>query len=181
MCFFITIAVPARNADLVPQVFGRDFRTDPTANPAIAAALPTGYALMLLTSGMCSCSLYSVPLSDAQPDPEDHLRRKYAKRGWSDAKIARAVEQAKQSGTKNLHVRGLRPDVVTRLQELCQTAGKVAVIVHWYGGDIEAEQFVPTRAEPCECAELPARAAQLREDELLVVAARRGAWAGTVA
>jgi hypothetical protein len=173
MCFFITIAVPAPKAALVPDVFGRGFRTASTANPAVVAALPTDYAPTLVTNGHCSCDLYAAPRSETEPDLGDHLRKKYAKRGWSDSKIARALEQAKARDSKNLHARGIHRDVVSRLQELCRAAGSVAVVVHWYSGQVETEQLSLRQAKPCDCAELPARAAALCEDEVLVAASRR--------
>jgi hypothetical protein len=174
MCFYVIIAVPADRGDHVPEVFGQGFKTSPTANRSISAALPAGYPARLITNGMCSCDLYASPRSETEADPEDHLRRKYAKLGWSDAKITRAVEQAKAKGSKNLHARGLRSDVVSRLQELCQSAGKVAVLVHWYHGDVETERLSLTRAQPCDCGELPSRATTLREGEVLIAVDRAG-------
>jgi hypothetical protein len=173
MCFFITIAVPAQKAGLVEEVFGRGFHTAPTANASVAAALPAGYAALLVTDGHCSCDLYAAPQSPTGRNPEDHLRKKYAKRGWSDAKIARAVEQGKASGPKNLHTRGLRADVASRLVELCHAAGGVTVVVHWYRGRVETEPLSLKHAEPCDCADLPTRAASLPEDEVLIAASRR--------
>ena len=77
MCFFITIAVPAQKAGLVPEVLGRGFHTAPMANPAVAAALPAGYVTMLVTNGHCSCDLFASPRSATEADRKDHLRKKY--------------------------------------------------------------------------------------------------------
>jgi hypothetical protein len=173
MCFFITISVPAQKANLVPEVFGRGFHTSQTANPAVIAALPASHATMLVTNGHCSCDLYASPRSATEPDPEAHLRKKYAKRGWSKAKVMRAVEQAKASSSRSLHARGFIPDVAERLQALCKAAGTVAVVVHWYSGQVETEQLSLKHAEPCDCADLPARAADLPADEVLVATNRR--------
>src|SRR5262245_9166657 len=90
MCYFITIAVPAKKVNLVNGIFGQGLNVTPTGNPCVVSALPNDFAAMLVTGGHCSCGLYSAP----GPDRAEDLRRKYAKRGWSGAKIARAVEQA---------------------------------------------------------------------------------------
>src|SRR5688500_14064247 len=150
MCFYITIAVPAQDAGLVAQVFNRELQIEPSSNAAIMAALPAGYAAALVTNGVCSCGLYG-SLRRSSSDAAERLRHKYAKRGWSEAKIARAVAQASSAGSKGLHPRGLHPDVVTGLQKLCEEAGEVAVVVHWYGGLVESERFALSHAEPCEC------------------------------
>ena len=40
--------------------------------------------------------------------------------------------------------------------------------MHWYSGQVETEPLSLKHAEPCNCAEIPARAANLPEDEVLV-------------
>src|SRR5688500_7852026 len=111
MCFFVTLAVPSQYVDRIGEVFGRGFQTHSTANPSVMAGLPAGYAARLITSGMCSCDLYGRPHSAEAPDSAAHLRRKYEKRGWSETKIKRALEQvtAKESKT-NRAQSGFRSD-----------------------------------------------------------------------
>jgi hypothetical protein len=170
MCFFLTIAVPEEHADQMFDTFGPGFHLGPTANESVLSALPARYTARVLTSGGCSCDLYVRSGTADDANPSEHLRRKYAKRGWSDAKIARAVEQATQA--KPLTFSGLRKDVIEQLGTLCAAAGGVAVVVHWYTGDVERERF-PLVVQTCARDELPARAANLREDEVLAAAVRR--------
>lgn len=174
MCYFITVAVPDRHADRIGDVFAGEFQTYPTVNPVVVAALPAGYTARVLTSGMCCCDLYASPRSPTDPDPAAHLRQKYEKLGWSEAKIRRAIEQSTTHAAKsNLPTSGLRSDVVDGLQTLCRAAGSVAVFVHWYSGGVETEQFSLSRAKHCECDAIPARAEQLAHDELLIAGTRR--------
>src|SRR3954447_12403694 len=100
MCFFVTLAVPSQHARRIGEVFARGFQTRPAANASVAAVLPAGYAARLITSGMCSCDLYARPRGAAAPDPAAHLRRKYEERGWSEAKIKRALEQVEVQPSK---------------------------------------------------------------------------------
>src|SRR5215213_1542275 len=128
MCFFLTVAVPSQHAERIGEAFGRGFQTHPTANASVTAALPAGYAARLVTSGMCSCDLYARPRTADAPDPATHLRRKYEKRGWSEAKIKRALEQAADNASKtNRATSGFRSDVLTGFEALCRAAGSVAL------------------------------------------------------
>ncbi len=55
-----------------------------------AAAMKADGAQMLITSGHCSCDLYR---GDAEQSFDEAAeRRRYLKKGWSSAKIDRAVE-----------------------------------------------------------------------------------------
>src|SRR5688572_3862675 len=127
MCFYLTVAVPADHVERIGEVFGREFGCLDTNNPSVAAALPSGHVGRVIITNGCSCYLYG-KVDDAQEaDPAERLRRKYEKRGWSEAKIARAIEQQRRSARPPLT--GLRDDVVERLQTLCRSVGSVAVLV----------------------------------------------------
>jgi hypothetical protein len=145
MCFFLTVAVPAKQVKRIGEVFARGFGTHATQNASVSAALPVGYKARLVTSGMCSCGLYAPPRVAAESDPSARLRSKYEKLGWTEAKIQRSLKQNVAS-TSQQHppVPGLRDDVADRLNALCRAAGSVAFLVHWYNGDLESE--VPTSA-----------------------------------
>jgi len=173
MCFFLTIAVPSKHADQIAQVFADRFQSRPTSNASVLSALPQNYAARLITRNGCSCDLYARPQTANSIDRAEHLRRKYEARGWSQAKIARAIEQA-QATTIQTPTSGLHADVIERIQTLCRSVGSIGSLVHWYHGDVETESFSPTRAQPCSFTQLPVRAQQLNEDHvLLAIAARK--------
>ena len=174
MCFFVTVAVPSQYVDRIGEVFGRGFQTHETANPSVMAALPAGYAARRITSGMCSCDLYGRRRTAEAPNPVAHLRRKYEKRGWSEAKIKRALEQVavKESKT-NRASSGFRSDVLSGVETLCRAAGSVALLVHWYSGDVESERVRLGQPRRCRFDELAAQAQSLVEDQVLIATARR--------
>ena len=174
MCFFLTMAVPAKHAESIDETFGRGFQTFRSANPTVLAALPKGYVARVLTSGMCSCDLYARAGGAGAASPVDHLRRKYEKRGWNEAKIVRAIKQAEEAQSKSQRpTSGVRADVVEGLQKLCEMAGGVAMLVHWYNGDVDTEQLTLRRLASCRCDELPARARDLGENAVLVATVSR--------
>jgi hypothetical protein len=122
---------------------------------------------------MCSCDLYAPPRSESNANPVPHLRREYEKRGWSEAKIQRAIKQAAAKVRQaNRTEPGFRADVVDCVAALCRATGGVALFVHWYNGDVETERLSVGHARRCRCDELPARTQQLTEGQLLVATAR---------
>jgi len=173
MCFFITIAVPEQHAPRLAEAFGRGFQLHPTANATILRAFPAKFAARLLTSGGCSCDLYSRPDQSVRAGNDDHLRRKYAKLGWSQSKIARAVAQSKAHKFSPVTFSGIRGDVIERLKSLGTTAGAVAVVAHWYDGEIEQERLSLTQGPQCGYDEFSARATKLLENEVLFTVFRR--------
>lgn len=142
MCYFITLAIRTRAADRIQEVFGREFMLPETRNPSLGRALPEGYCLKLLITGMCSCDLYA-PHGAGPPAPDvDRLRKKYAKLGWSQAKSERAIAAAvaKHEAEPN-YFQGLRPDIAEKLADFATRWGTTGLYVHFYNGDIETEEL----------------------------------------
>jgi hypothetical protein len=104
MCHFIAAVVPA-SADLrvLSEVAIRNGRRlEQLHRPAIQAQLGFGEVYLRTTVGPCDCgtSLGSARReSAATPPPRDHLGR-LKKRGWSDTKIRRWLEQQEQADAK---------------------------------------------------------------------------------
>ena len=148
MCYFLTLALPSSSVSRLRDEFQRGFVVLPTSNPAIRRALPGSFELRLLTSGMCSCDLYREPGSQFPPRPsEDELRARFEKRGWSRAKIERAVSQSLARADGRLSFSGLRADVAARITALAQAEGPLALVVHFYSGAVETEA-VPVSPGP---------------------------------
>lgn len=112
--------------------------------------------------------LYARPRSPLSGNREQRLRRKYAKRGWSEAKIERAIAEAGVEEQVAMSFSGLAPVVVEGLQALCASAGEAAVVVHWYRGDTESAGL-SLGQQTCRLVELPECAGRLKEDEVLIV------------
>jgi hypothetical protein len=127
MCYFLFIAVPTDAVDHIKSSFARGFQVRSATNQSLLRVLPTGYSLRVVTSGGCSCELYS----------------------------------------KSASTCGLTESVTTRLEQLCSDAGGLAVLVHWFSGDIDSEPIKLTKSS-CASRSLADFAAQLREDQLLI-------------
>lgn len=139
------------------------------------SAFPPRYAAKAIARDGCSCGLYCSPETAtddndgaAAEDAERALRR-YGRKRWSEAKIARAMQQAQRCKPPRDEWRGLRPDIIERLGALCEAAGGLALVVHQYNGNIDSERFTLVRGPPCKCSELAMRATMLPEDQVLHV------------
>lgn len=137
MCYFITLAVPATHEKLILAHVPRGMHVAPAANPHMIRALPAGFVTRYLMAGGCSCDLFSTDQSVDHSFDEAKLRHAYSSRGWSDAKIDRAIAQKRQAQHTVAHRVGFRDDVTSLLQTLVEAIPRVGLFVHWYDSGID--------------------------------------------
>ena len=145
MCYFITIIVPENFLKEKTVKTPRGLELTPMENLSIQKRILKNEIQLALTSGGCSCDLYSVQNEcDAEEPSQPNYSKKYAKKGWSKAKIARATTSRLQSAntdSKDVNTKQI-PDIVTDyLKEIVQKYGCVKFLVHWYSGSVETEKF----------------------------------------
>lgn len=143
MCYFITIGLPEDKAQFLEDHIPRGFHIAPIENLSVLEQMGRGFRTYLLMSGGCSCSLFNEPRPEAKEAGQtrehsrrERLRRKYEKMGWSAAKIDRALTQLPR-GREGESFTGLRGDVQHFVGELALNVGEVAVVAHWYDGDVQ--------------------------------------------
>ena len=101
MCHFITATLPKtaplKALDAFALNLGRQFQ--PLSNPAVSAQLPSGSDYFLTTLGHCDCGTMSgsARRATAREPNWTQERAKLLTKGWSAAKVARALEQKRQS------------------------------------------------------------------------------------
>src|SRR5688572_20722965 len=100
MCWFVTLGVsPAGAAAL--EVIGHSrsgLHVRKSSNPHVARIFGDADIRFDVTHGGCSCDFYAaVP----EPDPNhiERARARYRRKGWSEAKIARALEASAPAKT----------------------------------------------------------------------------------
>lgn len=171
MCYFITLAVPSEHVETLRHAVRPSFKPGPVANRSILSLLPQDYETFLLTSDGCSCGLY-YPESASRPSSKspERLRKKYAKKGWSEAKIQRAIESCDAAYSQREKEVGFSDDVIYALSGLAECVGRLAVFVHWYSGDVETEG-VTALSPPMEVDTADLARAMPQEDRLLWVRA----------
>jgi hypothetical protein len=123
--------------DLAAHFRNHGLHAAPAASPAMIAALGSSRVFDVTDHG-CSCSLY--PSGPHNMDSEIARRAaKYARKGWSDAKIARALESLRQC-----HSRAKPPRSAMFLKavlDLAQVA-PVYMLAHDYTGRHYEDPFV---------------------------------------
>jgi len=89
-----------------------------------------------VTVGGCSCDFYcgDTPLKTAaDPDAE---RRKYARKGWTRAKIDRAIESSRSAGraTPRKH---LSDEFAAAIETLAMQGARVTLLAHMFSRDFD--------------------------------------------
>ena len=136
MCHFLTIAVPGKIVPEVPQEFRRKIHFTEHANRSVTESTPADWTSFTATSGSCLCDFYKAP--NNAPDDTSKLEMKYRKKGWSEAKIHRALEGHKAQATRPA---GLQDDILDLVTDLVNKFGEIRLSLHWYSGDVETENF----------------------------------------
>ncbi len=154
MCHFVTLIVPTHDAEAVAAVMNRHGRAaTPVDNPSIRKVLREGERQYLTTRGHCDCGTVLAPRHDTIGAFEEKLAREAArwrKKGWSEAKIARAIEDRRKADARpdgggcdgtELWSAVLR-DLGAELELPC-----AGLFVGWYSGAIDSEAFDAVRRE----------------------------------
>ena len=97
MCHFITLIAPTDDVAAVRAMMERHGRAaEPIDNPSIRKVLRQGERQYLTTPGHCDCGTVLAPRKGSAEAFEEKLAKEAARlkrKGWSQAKIARAVDQ----------------------------------------------------------------------------------------
>lgn len=150
MCYYITATVPAEsNLEILRQVIKKhSFGFTSLTNSFITVQLPKGSRYYRATGSYCDCDDgfgYSFHY-DRTSNPNDLAKHanKLRKKGWSEAKIHRSLQERTLAHEKP------RPGIqesadrwIKFLREILSVKQnpKIGLITHFYQGDIETEDF----------------------------------------
>ena len=146
MCVLITVGVSGLRGDVTAPFRAFGFTTQPAVNPSSAAMPKTAVRIDVL-AGWCSCPLYQ----GDTPKPHDaeaerlKLERKYARKGWSQAKIDRALAartQPPQSDSGGRRDLSANPPAqfAAAIERLSKQGARVTLLAHSFKGSF-AEPF----------------------------------------
>jgi len=134
MCYLISVAVASTALDLPAHFHAFDLEAVETANPTVRRALGPAPGFDVTRAG-CSCALQA---PGARHD-EAELRRRYMHKGWSAAKIDRAIASVSRS---RAHARRpARERFLEALAALCGAGATVRLVSHAYTGRFDQEAF----------------------------------------
>jgi hypothetical protein len=147
MCWFITIGV---SSAAIPVLQNHQRRRGELAirecvNPHVVALLSPSDACFEVTHGGCSCDLYAESLHVA-PHVHERARRQYEQKGWSQTKIARALEASRAAeSTRAARDATSGPKRAFRelIADLARTSGTVRLLAHMYSGLVDEEVVGP--------------------------------------
>lgn len=134
MCYLISVAVAAPALDIPAHFRGFGLEASGTLNPTVRNAFGSDAAFDITEHG-CSCSLQT----PGSRHDEDELRRRYLKKGWSAAKIDRAIESVSRSRAQA--PRAARDRFIDALEALCGSGARVRLVSHAYAGRFDRETF----------------------------------------
>ncbi len=170
MCDFIILVAPTADQQALSAAMARHGRAArPIANASLFRALLPGEFPYLTTQSACDCGTV---LGTVGNDPETELAKdaaRLAKKGWSQARIARAIAQRQAADARPSEPGpdsfALWAGVVGDLFETLKLP-HVGLLVHSCAGSIATESFAIARraAKDAPLTSLET----LRPDELLV-------------
>lgn len=143
MCYFVTIGVPERHRQRLAAVAREHTLLDvsASANPSVARQFPAGDALCTVTQGGCSCRLYADAGTKTDAEQEAARRAQYRRRGWSEAKISRALESSRRSrAAPDVDARAVFRELVAAIVD---TTGHVRLFAHLYAHGVDTEDVGP--------------------------------------
>lgn len=139
MCYFITIGVPR---EIRVEEAPPEFVVAPFQNDGGGHQHADGLIAYSVTLGGCSCDFCGIIETDTSA-LDDRFRQKLVRKGWSNAKIQRALDDRKRKGPPNAD---LAAKFWGYLAKLAIEAGRVDCIVHWHSGSFTSETL-PVRNE----------------------------------
>ena len=122
--------------------------------------------LLNVTVGGCSCGLFPTP---AKADHDEGERRRYEKKGWSAAKIERALQASRATRgreSESQNARRFREGIVALLQR----TSSVRLFVHMYSGAFDSEPVSSIRSISMTVDEYQRQHGALPEDVLVEIA-----------
>lgn len=101
-----------------------------------------------ITSGGCSCDLVTIgTAAEAIEKKTSKLLSIYKKKGWSQAKIDRALKDRIEVSQARS---ALRADVIDFLDRQLTKQNHIELILHWHSGEFETEKFDLSGIENCD-------------------------------
>lgn len=143
MCYFISVAIPEHVVAAFVASVPRGLRAVSCRNPSLSEYISSHFQQFVLTSGDCSCDLFSpnIGASDSEAATE-RRRRKYAKLNWSATKIERALASSASTHRASFQYPGYDERVRKLIAAFSEEYGEVLILVHFYSGDVDSERFM---------------------------------------
>jgi hypothetical protein len=135
MCVIVTVGVAGFRGDATAPFRAAGFTTRPAINPT-SAAMPRDAVRIDVTAGGCSCDFYCGDTPQkSEPDPVAE-RRKYERKGWTQAKIDRAIG-ARRSARPATPRKNLDDQFAAAVESLAKQGARVTLLAHMFSADFD--------------------------------------------
>jgi len=168
MCHLVTLGIDKSLGLALPEFGGPldGFSVEPSRNPSVARVFPPSDALLEITVGGCSCGLFP---TRSKADHDEGERRRYEKKGWSAAKIERALQAsraARERDRESQNARRFREGIIALLRR----TSSVRLFTHMYSGAFDSEPVSTSRTVRMSVEDYQRQHGALPEDVLVDVA-----------
>jgi len=134
MCIFIAVSVAGYRGDATQPFRDRRLKAEALTG-AFAAKLPAGTHLSI-TDGHCACSVFPGRPEITAVDPGEE-RRRYERKGWSKAKIDRAIESKRAAHARHSRQPDLSNLFVKAIEHLITSGATVTLLAHSFSGGFD--------------------------------------------
>jgi len=175
MCHFVTLIAPTENADAVRAVMERHGRAANSIDSlSIRKVRHDGERQYLTTSGHCDCGTVLAPRHNTPEAFEDKLAKEAAKmkrKGWSAAKIARAIEDRRKADSRP---DGGGSDSLELWNAVLHDLGKglklsyAGLLVRFYSGAVATEAFSASRRRVSESDQWQDSLSSMQHNEVTI-------------
>jgi hypothetical protein len=167
MCRLIMVGVGGAKSDATEPFRRRGLAAMPATN-STSSVLPAATALEIAVGG-CSCDLYTCDASQDHVDGEKE-RRRYERKGWSAAKIDRALDASRAAAERPTVRRGRAEAFVAALQQLVTERAQITLLVHDFDG-LFTEPFRVTGEVTIPISDFVASGGRFPEDTVVSLVA----------
>jgi hypothetical protein len=179
VCNFITLVVATEDVQALDAVMRKHGRcAAPVEIASLAKVLKAGERQFMTNRHSCDCGTVfdssAAGLDESEIAEKQYRKvRQLQKRGWSEGKIARWIEDTARAEARPRT--GARVDSLELWNEALTDAATtlglraIGLFFHMYSGSIEDEDFVAKRRDCAAKPDLLNCLSQVREDELLMV------------
>jgi hypothetical protein len=125
MCVFVVVSVAGFRGDAARPFRERGFVAEPVTAD-LGGTLPLDGTRLSITDGHCACSL-AASISPRTEFDADRERQRYERKGWSGAKIGRAIEAKRVTHEKPDGKAGCARDFVAAIEELAASRAHITL------------------------------------------------------
>lgn len=140
MCHFLELAIHRDQTSAMDVFPARELHISQEGKLELSNHIPNDFVTFTVTSNGCSCDLYTGNRDIIDTEKEQARKRaKYKKKGWSEAKIERALNEEHQQQQSQ---ETFRADVKLMLTDLLRRVDSLYILCHWVDAEVKEKRQI---------------------------------------